>query len=496
MKGAQLGGFTDGYVLKMLHHCIFGVYRLGVLFVFPTVDEVNDFASTRLDTLIKENPRAIGQFVGTDRTGLKKVCGAYLYFRTGRDTKRIDSMTKSTSKMKSISVDAMLFDEVDEMDPDAIDKAKFRAETSELNHQAYLGNPTIPEYGIHSFYLKSDQKVWMTKCGGCGEWTCLEEEFPNSLVWNKDKQAVRICVKCGKEADPNIGEWVARIPDRSGDFSGYWIGHLSCPIGNANRILQEWEAPDLRVGNFYNMRLGLPYIAAENRLQKPDIYNLCGIETMPFRHPGPCAMGVDVQGERKGFHVIIGCRTTQTTKKVIHICRVNSLNDLYDLIGRYNVKCVVADIEPETRLMKEFAENAGIEVFLCKYKEKQIRYPDFITGEHLVTINRTEICDATNDMVRKSMVIMPRRNEEVEKYAEQMVNTAKVLIEDDETGKMGYTYRKLGQDDYYHATNYFILACDRVGVSREEEDKVKPKDAWDKAFSSTTSHAQVGFMGV
>ena len=495
MKGAQLGGFTDGYVLKIVHGCIYGKYKLGGLFVFPTIDEVTDFSSTRLETLIRENPGAIGKYVTTDRAGLKKINTCYLYFRSGRDTKTIETKVKSSSKMKSISVDVALFDEVDEMDQDAVDKAKFRMETSTIGNEFYLGNPTIPEYGIHGYYLKSDQKAWMTKCQACNQWTCLEMEFPGSLQRQKDGSVKRICVKCGMEVDPNIGEWVAKIPDRSKDFSGYWIGHLSCPIGDAKKILNEWEDPNLKKRNFYNMRLGLPYVSIEERLTRGHIFNCCTIEAMDSRHPGPCAMGIDVQGERKGFHVVIGCKITDYTKKIVKVCRVSKINDLYDLIKKFNVECAVVDVEPETRLMKEFAENAGIEVFLCKYKESQRKYPDYVSSEHMVTINRTEISDATNNLFQKEdVLILPRRCEEIEEYASQMTNIAKTLDEDEETGEKKYFYRRLGQDDYYHATNYWLLACDRVGVSREEEDKVKPTDKWDRAFKSQ-GHKQVGFMG-
>ena len=54
-----------------------------------------------------------------------------------------------------------------------------------------------------------------------------------------------------------------------------------------------------------------------------------------------------------------------------------------------------------------------------------------------------------------------------------MRNTAKVLQEDPETGSREYRYRKLGEDHYRHALNYFYLASTRAGVleSLEEYDR-------------------------
>ena len=57
---------------------------------------------------------------------------------------------------------------------------------------------------------------------------------------------------------------------------------------------------------------------------------------------------------------------------------------------------------------------------------------------------RTEVCDETHDLIgRGGLLILPRRCEEVEEYAREMTNIAKVFEEDPETGSRGYRYRKL-----------------------------------------------------
>ena len=500
MKGAQLGGFTDGYVLKIVHGAIHSKYPLGALFLFPTQDEVSDFSTTRLQHLFSNNPATIGKYVReTNRAGLRKIWNTFMYFRSGRATHTLDEQTKSSSKAKAISVDVMLCDEVDEMDQDIVDKARSRLQASKVKEEFYLGNPTIPDYGISALYDQSDQRVWMTRCDKCGKYTCLEIEFPQCLKRLKDNSVVRVCAKCGAEVNPDSegSQWVARKPDRSQDFVGRWIGHLSCVLSDVKEILAEWENPRTIKQNFYNLRLGLPYIAAENRLIKEDVFDCCSSAVIPHRHPGPCAMGIDVQGHRKGFLVVIGARVNDSTLKIIKVARVFELNDLYDLGKNFHVTCAVVDIQPETRLVREFAENAGFEVFLCQYKESQRKYPNFDSKEHLVTINRTEICDATHNIFKEEpKVIIPRLSEEIKEYAVQMTNTAKVL-EEDERGNRSYTYKKVGTegDDYYHATNYFLLATQRVSVSREEEEEYSPRDAWDEGFKSRY-YGKTGYMGM
>jgi len=51
-----------------------------------------------------------------------------------------------------------------------------------------------------------------------------------------------------------------------------------------------------------------------------------------------------------------------------------------------------------------------------------------------------------------------------------LCNIAKVLQEDPETGSREYRYRKLGEDHYRHALNYFYLASIKVGIAESPED--------------------------
>ena len=92
----------------------------------------------------------------------------------------------------------------------------------------------------------------------------------------------------------------------------------------------------------------------------------------------------------------------------------------------------------------------------------------------LVKVNRTETCDATHDLISSSgLLILPRRSEEVEIFAKQCCNIAKVLQEDPETGSREYRYRKLGEDHYRHALNYFWLASRKVGVMNMDSPHIQ-----------------------
>ena len=54
-KGAQMG-VTEVNVLKSMHGLISGRYPQGVLYLFPTVNDVTDFSKGRFSPLLDDNP--------------------------------------------------------------------------------------------------------------------------------------------------------------------------------------------------------------------------------------------------------------------------------------------------------------------------------------------------------------------------------------------------------------------------------------------------------
>jgi len=63
------------------------------------------------------------------------------------------------------------------------------------------------------------------------------------------------------------------------------------------------------------------------------------------------------------------------------------------------------------------------------------------------------------------------REVEVDRFAQEVRNIAKVLEEDPETGSREYRYRKLGEDHYRHALNYLYLASQRIGLSYSSRER-------------------------
>jgi hypothetical protein len=73
--------------------------------------------------------------------------------------------------------------------------------------------------------------------------------------------------------------------------------------------------------------------------------------------------------------------------------------------------------------------------------------------------------DATHRVISDKKIKLPKRCPEIDEFARQCCNTAKVLEENKRTGSPVYNYIKLGDDHYRHALGYFYLAASGTKIS-------------------------------
>lgn len=461
-KAAQMG-WSELEILKTLHGMIHKYYPTGVMYLFPTSDDVGDFSKARFGPLIESNQKLIGRWVkGTDSTFIKKIRDSMLYLRGGRLTSNVDNTKKDSSKLRSVPVDKVVIDERDLIEDGAVDMAKERMSHSDLKHYVSFSTPTIPDFGVDLEYKQSDRQVWMIKCQKCNTETCAEIEFPECVT----ETGQLLCKKCRQQIFSVFGRWVARNPERSKESEGRWISQLNSPYINAGEILSKYlDPPGGRLYEIYNSKLGLAYIPAENQLTKKTIYECCGMDSMSMRSNGPCAMGVDVGRQ---MHVVIGGRISDNQDAIFKVCRVTSMTEIHDLAKRFNVTTAVFDIEPETRMVRQYQAAAGYEVWLCDYNVSNPGVGiSWNEQNREIKAYRTEAMDVVLETFHKNeRIILPRRCEEVEQFALEMTKTAKVAETDKKTGAVMYRYKKLGDDHYFHATVYFFIAKHRVNLLR------------------------------
>lgn len=440
LKAAQLG-LTSKAMLKAIYGARYGGLR-GILYLFPSRSDVTDFSKSRVDPLLDDNP-SISQWVrDTDAANIKRVWNSFLFLRG----------MKSRVALKSIPVDFIIFDELDEAPPYAVDMAMERMSHSELKLVLKLSNPTLPDYGIDRAFQETDQRYWLLKCKKCGESTCLEDTFPSCLL-EVNGDVIRACWKCKAELNPSVGEWVAKKPGVT-DKRGYHYSQLFSHFVEPAEILHQFRTTD-NLTDFWNLKIGNAYVEAENRLSVQEVLALCGSDGIESEDLGPCFMGVD-QG--KDLHVVIGKRHPMMAGKIIHLGVYKDWEDLDPLMKKFNVSRCVVDAQPEMRAARAFAERYKRKVYLCFYRPFQKGRYAWNEDDLTVSVNRTESLDASHAEAQYGKIVLPRQTELVRDFAGHLHNVAKKLEEDEETGSKHYTYVKLGADHYRHAFNYETIA--------------------------------------
>jgi hypothetical protein len=371
MKGTQGGGSTVE-ILKSFHGMIYKYLPMGVLYLFPTSDDMHDYSKAIMAPLIAANRNAIGRWVknvkgASDAAALKTVNGANLFMR-GAGLSKIIEGEGEASRLKGISVDKVVFDEIELMEKEAILKAIGRMGNSEVKEEVYIGNPGIPGRGIDEIFSMSDQRHWFRKCG-CGEWTCAEESFPDCVKIRKDGTGYIGC-KCGERVFVRDGEWVPKYREKTDYMHGYRWSQLTSPNNDPADILEAYSNPPQgNLSDVYRLMLGTPFIAAEDRLTTSQVFGRCGPFIMGGKDPGPCAFGLDV-GKTK--HLVIGKRVGPRNHEVVKVVRLSSWDDISQMVMKFNCKSGVVDARPyedEARRFQAEMKKVGVRVFLCEYSE-------------------------------------------------------------------------------------------------------------------------------
>lgn len=477
MKGTQ-GGWSELEVLRSLWGMIYGHTPMGVLYMFPTTDDVNEFSKSRFNPLILANRSTIGKFVqSTDTASLKKIHDSFLYLRGARLSQKISNINES-SKLRGIPVDSVKFDEVDMMSEDVIAKARGRMGHSLVKEEVYISNPLAPDEGIDKLFQLSDQRHWFRRCD-CGHWTCAELSFPGCVKIRPNGTGYIGCDKCGKELPIYRGvgsaEWVPSVRDNSEYMHGYRHSQLTSIYNDPAEILKDFmNPPEGNLADIYRLRLGLPYLSSEDRLTEGQVFNCCNNLLQSASHTGPCIMGVDV-GKIK--HVVIGIRVNKEQYEILKVAQLSSWDDIHDLARRFNVKSAVIDIRPYEDSAREFQSKAKFKTYLCEYKVNSPQGTQYNDTTGVVYCNRTEIFDATHRLVvTPGMLSIPRFCPDIKEFAKQMCDPYKFLDKSEKTGQSVYRYK--GKNDHYrNALNYFLLAAKHAGIVNKHRDGHKQTSA-------------------
>lgn len=411
-KGSQVA-MTSWALAKALH----GADELGMRWIYflPTDGEMDDFVHDRVQGVL-ENSKYLKSRVGsTDNTGLKKIGdnGGLIYFR-GLWTKR---------HAKSVPADGLIFDEVDEINPELIAFGEDRVLASRWQTKIYLSVPSFSDLGIDKLFKDSDQRFYLVKCSTCGEWANIDEDFPKNFIpipesakklFPVDATHYRGCRNCGSELDVNSGEWVAKRP--KSPRHGYHVSRLiqdKCPpdFPNAATYLMDEhkraQGSQVRISRFTIAFQGMPFDGEGARITE-ELLDSLELEGQGWQYTGHgLFLGCD-----QGDMLDIGVYARIGDKLQLVYCENTQEWDRLDmLMERYHVVLAGVDGNPNRHNAKKFAAKWKKRAFIQDFTGDKIQ--DKVSmheGRHevrWVTTERTQSLDATVDFVESGRLMLP-----------------------------------------------------------------------------------------
>lgn len=444
-KSAQTR-FSMTAIQRFIHRT--GLRNLNGIYYFPTDSALYPFMQSRFDRLVDLNPDIRQLVPSTDNTTVKQIGNAIAYFFG----------LKGKTQKESSPADHEVFDEVDLMSPTDIEIAKERMQDSTFKLVDYISTPTLPDFGVDALFKDSDQKYWTIKCSSCGRWNECDfgtEELPGDAAFifpECIEQGFLACRSCLRKLNVLKGQWVPKYPGNK--RSGRFVSRLFVHGTDYVQLLEEWQKAFSKA-NFYNRRLGLPYADVHSRITRELVLKLCGNRPM-VDFAKSTTMGIDVNPEA-GHHYVVSQRGRNRLRDVVALGTVRDLEAFDVLIRKWDVKKFVIDAMPDQEHARKLCERFPGKGFLCFYNRHQKDSYAWDDEKHRVTVNRTESLDASQRLLRESLVELPIRSGTVEDFAEHCGNIAKRTTYDPETGDPSVEYVQLGAnkpDHYRHAFNY------------------------------------------
>ncbi len=443
---------------------------LNVGIVFPAKADLNDFSKERLSDL-KDETTHLASLFGSDEfdaLGFKKVGDSYLYLRGGY----------SKAGLRSFPADVIIFDEFDELAPSAIALGRRRLNASLVKREIDISTPSIPGKGISAAYLSSDQRVYQTQCKKCKTFNSYDffrdvradnEPYEEWSKWSQphvEKSKITLaCPVCGSvqsDADRCApGRWIALQPEitRTHGYHVPWWPFVFIDL--AGLAFSAVSAEGAEVEEFFHSDLGLPHGAGEGGITPEMLLQMSA--TVPDGLPkGPwrdTVLGCDV-GSRLHYSI-----TSVGPDGEVYLRAMDSVlrwEELDNLMLRYQVRQAVVDGEPETHATLDF---------LARWPGRAMRsfYPTGVAAlrgtlfhqkpnTNDLQVNRAMAMDAVLSVVAGARERWPKEFTTNPDIVAQMTSSTRVKITDENTGQQRYDWIHVGQDHYWHAHLYNLIA--------------------------------------
>lgn len=353
-KAAQLGA-TSYMLLKLLWFCEKNQGRAAGLYM-PTRDLADITSQNRLSDVIDSCP-TVKSLYQADRSKLA-------LRRIGQSTLYVFHLGGQASK-DSMPMNFMAFDEVRLCNSKDIDQALERMSHSQREGKApriYMSTAGLPGADIDMRFQEGTRHTWHSFCG-CPDGVDLAATFPDCVVDDKKRGELYLrCPRCKyKIIDSQNGRYIAQDP--TAHYTSFHVSQLASKYISLREI---WDT-FMRTTNkeeFYNAKLGIPYVDEQNRGVTLEQLEAC---INPELHWGSddvsktqTAMGIDQGGGYIYITIADIDPKYKNQKRLRHIEIVERNNPVYygpngprspwfrahELMREYNVQMALVDGMP------------------------------------------------------------------------------------------------------------------------------------------------------
>lgn len=496
MKSAQMGA-TIWVLLKLLH---FGLHNNAKsCFFFPTEDALNELSKDRMTPLINSNPELKRAVQASDTLGYKKIGDkSALYLRH----------LGGVASKDSTPFDMIAFDEVRLLSSADISQARERISHSSFKYVIQVSTAGYPNADIHKQFLRGSQNYWHSKCN-CPDGVILSEVFPDCIAVTTKGEVYYRCPRCKvKISDPQNGRFVPHNP--GAPIQSYHIHQMLSKFISPAEIWEAYQTTD-NIKEFFNAKLGKPYVDEESRPVGDDDLMACENPDLQWEHKEVhTAMGVDQMSGNN--YVVIAKRMPNGKKRIVHFeiidnnnplyweaeKRMSPFKRLYQLMKDYNVDLCIIDAMPNANEAMSFAREFPKRVFVSWYIEQQREIaqwgdrPKFkmtvrkggpdIKFKHSVMLSRylsielalRSVAEREYEWPHPKALVQIARNQTSGRYEPlhifethfyqhlKSIVRQKTVI-DEETGRFKMEWINLGLDPHsVHALNYCNMALERL----------------------------------
>lgn len=221
----------------------------------------------------------------------------------------------AVERIRGISADKIIYDEVQDLDPDHMAIINEVTSASKWDLLQYTGTPKSMDNIIQKLWEKSSQAEWMTPCMACKKenYSCSSLDLYKMIGDIRDDISINnpavICANCGRPINPRLGRWVHKYPNRKFDFPGYHVPQIILPVHYGDKrkwaklLAKRAGAGNMSIAKFHNEVLGESYDTGHRPITRKDLQEAAVLHENKLeaalearKRYDFCVMGVDWGG--------------------------------------------------------------------------------------------------------------------------------------------------------------------------------------------------------